>query len=311
MSHTEDVPDELMGLMLKKCDDLTLMHVVPQVCKRWRFLCRHMKIHINFRYDMFINTNQMFNWFTGDTAKSLRGTHTKFKRENKEWRSGICEIFPEANAITIPATIAGNTAEILEAISKLRNLKLMYIEKKITFTDMGFFCYRGEGKTLTAVDMNMCDLTDETVIMLVNACPKLTTVSFSSNYKLTDVSIYAIARYCDEIKNATFDSLRTVTDTAMCCFAERYPGLNFLSVLACRNLTDTFLSAVGTHCKEITHLEAGCCPLFTDTGALTIAKNCKKLKHISFCGNNNLTARSQRAFKDTKHTNFVQCTKMF
>ncbi|OQR87848.1 hypothetical protein ACHHYP_07972 [Achlya hypogyna] len=130
----------------------------------------------------------------------------------------------------------------------------------------GLACLR-RCKRLVALYLTGCVLvTDEPLVELVRACPRLARLGLGYCRELTDAALLAIADgLCLEVLSLTRCGL--ITDTGVCALAIQCTGLAALSLASCKRLTDDTMRALWEHCPQLLELDVTYCPLVS-TAAL-------------------------------------------
>jgi len=152
------------------------------------------------------------------------------------------------------------------------------------------------------------ELTDATVIAIVEKCPELEWISSDASYtvlqyirnpgtgqpmaemKVTpkgpsrcgDAALHALAAYCPGLKTANLGCWTAITDTGLKPLGEGCSSLESLSLACCTAITDVGICALTSRCRDLKKLDLSVCRSLTDAAIRAVAKNCQKLTEIYF-----------------------------
>ena len=175
--------------------------------------------------------------------------------ESSGWKSGLCELFPTASAVTM--NIAPRT----------ENARYDWSSGW-----MGHYNHntlRVEGAT------------DPDAIILADKCPGITQVNFKNCDKLTDTAVIAFAEKCSGLIHADFSGCSNLTDAAVVALAEKCPRLIHASFARCSNLTDAAVVALAAKCRRLTHVNFNGCTLLVN-GPVALLESCPGIVHADF-----------------------------
>ncbi|XP_052576932.1 dynein regulatory complex subunit 6 [Peromyscus californicus insignis] len=187
-------------------------------------------------------------------------------------------------------TITNRTMRLLPRyFHNLQNLSLAYCRK---FTDKGLqYLNLGNGcHKLIYLDLSGCTqisvqgfrniassctgimhltindmptLTDNCVKVLVEKCPRISTVVFIGSPHLSDCAFKALSS-CN-LKKIRFEGNKRITDACFKYIDKNYPGINHIYMVDCKALTDSSLKSMSV-LKQLTVLNLTNCVRISDTG---------------------------------------------
>ncbi|XP_051030769.1 dynein regulatory complex subunit 6 [Phodopus roborovskii] len=187
-------------------------------------------------------------------------------------------------------TITNRTMRLLPRyFHNLQNLSLAYCRK---FTDKGLqYLNLGNGcHKLIYLDLSGCTqisvqgfrniansctgimhltindmptLTDNCVKVLVEKCPRISTVVFIGSPHISDCAFKALSS-CN-LKKIRFEGNKRITDACFKYIDKNYPGINHIYMVDCRALTDSSLKSLSV-LKQLTVLNLTNCVRISDIG---------------------------------------------
>ena len=261
---------EILSIVLSQLDAKTMMVSVPQVCKRWRNMCRDLKgVRLDFQWwDATVPVEVLAGWRLQRPLEGSggggRAAPAGGEQQGNAWITGMCELFPRATAITMLPGHGVEDAHVI-ALAKCRGL----IE----------------------VDFASCDkLTDAALLALADTCCGLMRVYFSYCGNLTDAALLALADKCRGLTKVRFDECRNLTDAAVLALADKCSGLTRVDFGSCSDLTDAVVLQLADKCPGLKIVDFTYCWNLTDAAVLALAHKCRELTNANFSGCNNLTA---------------------
>ena len=203
------VQDEVLCIILSQLDAMTLMIVVPQVCKFWRSMCQEFSdVHLDFRWwwRKKVPLEVLTGWRVlpallttgvvgGDSCESGCGGGGAQQKEC--WVSGICALFPHTTSITMCEQQEIKDAHLLTLAAKCRGLTHVRFNNCLYLTDAAVVGLADKCRGLTHAEFWGCDnLTDAAVLELADKCRGLTHVDFIGCWKLTGAAVRVLADKC-------------------------------------------------------------------------------------------------------------------
>ncbi|XP_042128840.1 F-box and leucine-rich repeat protein 13 isoform X3 [Peromyscus maniculatus bairdii] len=201
-------------------------------------------------------------------------------------------------------TITNRTMRLLPRyFHNLQNLSLAYCRK---FTDKGLqYLNLGNGcHKLIYLDLSGCTqisvqgfrniassctgimhltindmptLTDNCVKVLVEKCPRISTVVFIGSPHLSDCAFKALSS-CN-LKKIRFEGNKRITDACFKYIDKNYPGINHIYMVDCKALTDSSLKSMSV-LKQLTVLNLTNCVSCPNLHYLSL-RNCEHLTDLA------------------------------
>ena len=158
------------------------------------------------------------------------------------------------------------------------------------------------------------NITDESFVAIVAACPSLQVIDFGKCPLLTNVSVSAVALHCKALRVVHAEENINFDDTALITLVDNCLHLETIDIFKCSRITDIGLQYIAKKCTHLKSLNIGgytinvtafieivkCCPLLsylwiaetnvTDEELIAIAQHCKYLEKINISSNESLTA---------------------
>lgn len=132
------------------------------------------------------------------------------------------------------------------------------------------------------------NLSDTTLINIINKCKNLCSIKLCNCYLITDYSMIKLIENC-ELENLSLYNCHNITDKFILEICKKDNGLKIkkLKLFNCKNISDKSMINVGDKCKNLEILKLACCTEITYNTINNIAKNCIKLTKIDITQNNN------------------------
>jgi len=140
------------------------------------------------------------------------------------------------------------------------------------------YCIRSFG-----INLDGCvGITDEGVCALVKGCPlkKISLVGCN----ITDASVIALVENCEGLTRINLGSCPNITDASVIALADNCPGLRAIGLYGCTLITDASVMALAEHCHGLTTILLSGCSRITDGSIKNLATSCKRLVSIGFVG---------------------------
>lgn len=229
----ERIPDHIMCMVLELLDSKTLLISVPQVCKRWRIMCRGVRARFDFSW-----------WaYKAVPVEVLGGLPPAYSSGGMRL-SGLCQLFPGAVAVEFGYG-QRVTDEHLIALRSCRRITAFILCGACSITDRGMDSLAHGRAAITDIDLENCDkLTDATVYTLAKHCPRITAVSFNKCFRLTDAALLTLAKKCSSIVTIDLRWVTRVTDQGMIAFAGEATKLQTIHLGYCYNLNGAAVIAL-------------------------------------------------------------------
>ncbi|KAK9470100.1 RNI-like protein [Dipodascopsis tothii] len=158
----------------------------------------------------------------------------------------------------------------------IKRLNLNSISKQ---ADNGFMhtlaraCGEIERLTLS----NCQDISDDGVIPLVTANPKLLAVDVSHLTKITDRTVLAIAKACPNLQGFNLTGCASVTDDVVVTLAQSCRHLRRIKLFDCALVTDRALDAIADNCPNVMEVDLHGCKQITNAA---VTKACLQLHSL-------------------------------
>nr|XP_048289474.1 dynein regulatory complex subunit 6 isoform X1 [Myodes glareolus] len=110
---------------------------------------------------------------------------------------------------------------------------------------------------------DMPTLTDNCVKVLVEKCPRISTVVFIGSPHISDCAFKALSA-CN-LKKIRFEGNKRITDACFKYIDKNYPGINHIYMVDCKALTDSSLKSLSV-LKQLTVLNLTKCIRISDAG---------------------------------------------
>jgi len=94
-------------------------------------------------------------------------------------------------------------------------------------------------------------LTDDSLSLIGNACPNLTSLFMGLCVKLTDEAMTTIAMKCTQLQYININYCTRITDTSLLNIAQNCPKLKSLEVSMCKKVSNFGLQCIFRKCKGL------------------------------------------------------------
>jgi hypothetical protein len=134
-------------------------------------------------------------------------------------------------------------------------------------------------------DVIYCTSAESYAIALLERCPHLTAVNFSSDRytcALTDASVTTLAKHCPQLNHVSFNGWGQLTDASVVALAEHCPHLSHVDFALDNELTDAIVVALAEHCPLLNHINFKQCESLTDVSVVALAEHCPQLTDVNF-----------------------------
>eukprot|EP00899_Mesostigma_viride_P016607 jgi/Mesvir1/24948/Mv16922-RA.1 len=210
------------------------------------------------------------------------------------------------SALTWPCTgqmtVVQGVLSLEDIARRYKGLEYLNVAGCQDVCDAGVAAIAWHCRGLTALDVSQCELHDESIRAVAEACPGLMRLVMQC-WPVSDDSLVALGQHCHQL--AELDAAFTaVTDVGVTALVTNCPRLRRLIVS--HSITADGIAKVAAHCPLLEHLGINMCQFVTDDSIKKIADGCPRLRRLDavFCGikDEGLTALGDKC-KELCHVN--------
>eukprot|EP01041_Mallomonas_annulata_P011317 gene11317-23679_t len=137
---------------------------------------------------------------------------------------------------------------------------------------------------LKAAKSTALRILDNTLLVVSERCPGLTSLDLSSCFKITDIGIGYIVSNCTDMREMTLADCYNITDVGVNYIAECCEDLEFLDLSSCSDVTDISLVKIAKNCPLLVELNVQGCHRITDKSLIALGQYCHRLQILNLQG---------------------------
>jgi len=128
-------------------------------------------------------------------------------------------------------------------------------------------------------------MSDVSLNLIGNACPRLNTIIFNYCDKITDAGVIALVEKCPELEIINLNKNGgDEINASLVVIGKKCPKLRSINLSGCKMVTDEGLKGLCQGCPELKTINLNYCDKITDAGVLSLCEKCLKLKKIRLSG---------------------------
>lgn len=272
------VSDEIIAhilTILMSIDQLALVLSAPNVCRRWRSVCRDLvsleihaggsttetrtvtkflpRIFKTFWWIKKLDLSQIDSIYAYWFSPTMRGMHNS--TPPVDWRGLVNG--PYLKQLSLENSVSTSDTEIRVLATKCPGLELLNL-KNSRITNASSIVLSAKCIGLKHLNLECCALTDYAIIALATGCGGLEHLNLGYCNRITDAAIITLAAGCKGLKHLDLTRCR-ITNNSIDALASSCIGLKHLTLSKCINITDSAIIALAASCKGLRFLDVSWC----------------------------------------------------
>lgn len=151
-----------------------------------------------------------------------------------------------------------------------------------------------KGECLRELRLAGCDLVDDNAFLSLpttRSFDHLRILDLTACHRLTDNAVVKIVEAAPRLRNLVLAKCRWITDVSVFAISRLGKNLHYVHLGHCGQITDDGVKKLVTNCNRIRYIDLGCCTNLTDQSVRRLA-NLPKLKRIGLVKCANITDES-------------------
>lgn len=147
------------------------------------------------------------------------------------------------------------------------------------------------------------------IILILQSCPSLTSVSFNNAAFVTDGVLAALSSESTgpNIKHLSLKGMQDVSPLAIVTMCKGLPNIELINLSDVSVLVDDALAELAKSSPKLTTVQMATCPLIDTDGVNNLLRSCKALHHVDFSYNANVYLKDFVHCKSLTMLQLVEC----